>query len=221
MLTLRFFASATLFLVAIASPVDHVAQTFAITVENLSYKQIFTPVLTVIHEPSVTIFKTGTPASLELQYVAEDGNATTFVQLFESGLSGICGWSVGSELTFPGKTYNGNVTITKPCQDPHISIVSMLGISNDAFTGISSVPLDVQHKISEQVTAYDAGTEENNEDCVYVGACAGSHNLRTPGLGEGFVHVHRGIHGLNVTKPGLSVEYDWRFPVAYITVSST
>ncbi|RUS19665.1 hypothetical protein BC937DRAFT_87135 [Endogone sp. FLAS-F59071] len=219
MVALRLLTATTLILAAVALPTEYVGKTFDITVQNLAYLQPFSPVLAVIHEPSIYLFQLGTPASAALRAVAEGGDPSKFVALFQDGLEGICGWSVAPGKTLPSTTYKGTVTISKPCTNPHISIVNMLGITNDAFTGINTIPLYGELSKRFEVPAYDAGTEENNEDCQYVFGCPGSPNLDTPGLGEGFVHVHRGVHGLNVSKPGLSVDYDWRNPVAYITVS--
>lgn len=63
------------------------------------------------------------------------------------------------------------------------------------------------------------GTEENNELCSHVPgpACSEtSGNLQTVS-GEGFIHVHRGIHGVGSLADDV---FDWRSPVAEITISS-
>lgn len=141
MVALRLLTAATLILAAVALPADHMGETFDITVQNLVYLQPFSPVLAVIHEPSVSLFQPGSPASAALQAVAEGGDASKFVTLFQGGLMGICGWSVAPGKTLPSTTFKGTVAISKPCTNPHISTVNMLGITNDAFTGINTIPL--------------------------------------------------------------------------------
>jgi len=79
----------------------------------------------------------------------------------------------------------------------------------------------------------DAGSEENNELCTSIPgpACSPeSGNVRSKN-GEGFVHVHRGFHGINEGnmhlakldngangRPLSQVGYDWRNPLMRVTV---
>lgn len=63
----------------------------------------------------------------------------------------------------------------------------------------------------------DAGSEENNELCKSIPgpACAADSGNEASGNGEGFVHVHPGIHGLGDLADG---RYDWRNPMVQIKV---
>ncbi|MBA4177703.1 MAG: hypothetical protein C0505_14275 [Leptothrix sp. (in: Bacteria)] len=68
--------------------------------------------------------------------------------------------------------------------------------------------------------AYDAGSEVNDELCVpipgpFFAECGGSGGGARPGGGEGFVHVHRGMHGTGDFKSSMR---DWRNPVAQVRV---
>ena len=65
------------------------------------------------------------------------------------------------------------------------------------------------------VPAYDAGTEINDESCDSIpGPVCGGEGMSGED-GEGFVSVHRGIHGV----ADLPAEtYDWRNPVASISI---
>ena len=68
----------------------------------------------------------------------------------------------------------------------------MLTNTNDGFTGVAGLaPLDL---MTTYVSAYDAGTEVNNELCPFIPgpACpSDSDNESTPDAGEGVVS---GIH---------------------------
>ena len=68
--------------------------------------------------------------------------------------------------------------------------------------------------------AYDSGTEMNDELCANIpagGSCGGTGFDPDRTAAEGYVHVHRGIHGVG---PDLSPEtYDWRNPVARIVIT--
>ena len=65
--------------------------------------------------------------------------------------------------------------------------------------------------------AYDAGSEENNEDGAFIpGPPFGSLNVRATAGAEGFVHIHRGVQGVADLAPET---YDWRNPTAEIRVT--
>lgn len=63
----------------------------------------------------------------------------------------------------------------------------------------------------------DAGTETNNEDCAYIPgpACSDVPGNMAAGDGEGYIHIHRGVH--SIADLNASV-YDWRNPVAEVVV---
>ena len=65
--------------------------------------------------------------------------------------------------------------------------------------------------------SYDTciGTEENNELCTHIPgpACADSSGNSNAGPGEGYIHPHRGIHGIGNISAAV---YDWANPVAVV-----
>ena len=68
--------------------------------------------------------------------------------------------------------------------------------------------------------AYDSGSEVNDELCTsipgpFFAECGGSGGGAKVNGGEGFVHVHRGVHGVGDLKPNAR---DWRNPVAEVRV---
>ena len=66
------------------------------------------------------------------------------------------------------------------------------------------------------MVAYDAGSEENNEDCAYIpGPPCGNPFMDSGMPAEGYVHVHGGIHGGGGLDAAM---YDWRNPVAEVTI---
>jgi hypothetical protein len=99
---------------------------------------------------------------------------------------------------------------------PYVTIASMAINTNDAFIAINSMAL----KAGDRVTSvgYDAGSEENNELCTSIPgpACpANSGNVRD-GNGEGFVHVSRGVHGIEDLDASTQ---DWRNPMMLVNVA--
>ena len=92
----------------------------------------------------------------------------------------------------------------------------MLLPTNDAFVGFSTRSKNLSKGVG--FAAYDAGSEDNTELCADIPGpqCGGSPF--SPGLAEGYVHPHAGIHG----EGELSVDqYDWRDPVIRVEVSFT
>ena len=64
------------------------------------------------------------------------------------------------------------------------------------------------------------GTETNNELCSHIPgpACSAVDSRNEEdGPGEGFIHVHRGFHGVGETLS--EAGYDWRNPVAEVFIS--
>jgi hypothetical protein len=83
------------------------------------------------------------------------------------------------------------------------------------------LPEDRGDTVTYYVGAFDAGSEGNNEDCAFVPgpACPpDSGNARSTSDAEGYVHIHNGVHGIADLGPAA---YDWRNPVAKITITRT
>ena len=66
------------------------------------------------------------------------------------------------------------------------------------------------------LSAYDAGTEINDEDCAHIPgplSCGGGEGYNEAS-GEGFVHPHPGTHGENEISVMM---FSWADPVAMVT----
>lgn len=64
--------------------------------------------------------------------------------------------------------------------------------------------------------AYDAGSEDNSEDCAYIpGPPCGNGDVRDTVGAEGYVYIHSGIHGIGDLEPA---EFDWGNPVATVKI---
>jgi hypothetical protein len=99
---------------------------------------------------------------------------------------------------------------------PYVTIASMAINTNDAFVAINGMAL----KPGDRVTSvgYDAGSEENNEQCTSIPGpgCPANSGNTADGNGEGFVHVSRGVHGIGDLDAD---EYDWRNPMLLVNVA--
>ena len=188
------------------------ADTFDVTIYNLTKGQIISPPVVAAHDPAVAIFSVGEEASDELAALAEDADADGLVALLTSVGSDV---AVGTGVILPGE--RATVRIEASRGNRVLSAVGMLVTTNDAFFGLNSQPLRARTRTS-RVPAYDAGSEENNEDCDFIPGppCSNAGERDTLGA-EGFVHIHNGVHGIAGGDLVPSRD-DWRNPVAQITV---
>jgi hypothetical protein len=91
----------------------------------------------------------------------------------------------------------------------------MLGATNDAFLAITDMDLPKgRHAVTYMADAYDAGSETNDELRSTV-AGLGGEGYSPNDAGEGFVHIHNGVHGVADLVPA---QFDWRNPVAEIVI---
>jgi hypothetical protein len=85
------------------------------------------------------------------------------------------------------------------------------------------LPTDVGESIHVFANAYDAGSELNAESADTVGALGAMDDNPATGMGinengEGYIHVHAGIHGIG-GPDGLDASmHDWRNPVVEVTI---
>ncbi|CAN0444701.1 unnamed protein product [Discosporangium mesarthrocarpum] len=160
-------------------------------------------------------------ASMELKALAENGDASGLLAVLDES-EYVCGYTVSDGPIPPGMTFQGMITSKKHgyCERFYVSAASMLVNTNDAFMGMDSGALKGSYGVFYP-PAYDAGTEMNNEDCMFIPGpgCAkiSTENKDTPDMGEGYVHIHRGMHDVTPDLPAAT--YDWRNGVAKVHIS--
>ena len=197
---------------------DHDGGRFEVTITNLTRGQQFTPILVASHKSTVKLFELGKPASPELQILAEQGNTAPLAAALAL-LPGTGQVVSGSGLTNPG----ASVTLIVEGRRGFgfLSVAAMLIPTNDAFFALNGVALPRGNDtLTLTAPAYDAGTERNDELCAsipgpFFAECGGSGGGAAPGGGEGYVHIHAGIHGIGDLP---AATRDWRNPVALIRV---
>lgn len=184
---------------------------YLVTITNLTRAESFTPVLVASHKRGVHLFEPGSAASDELAQLAEGGNTAPLSDMLKANKR-VTATSVSTGLLAPGASVTVKVS-AKGAQ--YISLASMLIPTNDAFFALNNVR--VGEKVSTFYSpAYDAGTEMNDEICVDIpGPICGGEGYSPNAAGEGYVHIHSGIHGIGDLS---AATYDWRNPVAKITV---
>lgn len=185
-----------------------------VTITNISHGETFTPFLIATHRPGVTLFETGAPASAELAALAEGGDTAPLAEVL-AAMPEVHDIVQGDSLLEPGQSITFMIQADHGFN--HVSAAAMLIPTNDAFVALNDVrgtarPTTVVY----QAPAYDAGSEPNDELCVNIPGpvCGGTGPSPDEG-GEGFVHMHPGIHGIGDLT---DAEFDWRGPVAEITI---
>ena len=191
---------------------------YEVKITNLTRGQQFTPILATSHKATVSLFKLGQPASAELVILAEEGNTAPLAAALNANPD-VGGVVRGNGLTNPGATTT--LTLEGRSGFSRLSVAAMLIPTNDAFFAVNGITLPRGYEtVTLTVPAYDAGSERNDELCVSIPGplfveCGGSGGGAKAGGGEGYVHIHAGIHGIGNFK---AADRDWRNPVALITV---
>ncbi len=192
---------------------------YEITITNLTRGSQMTPILAASHKEGVSLFDLGSPASGELATLAEEGNVTPLAEMLMANAS-VKNVVNSSGLTDPGKSVTLNVSAIGRFN--HVSVAAMLIPSNDAFFAVNGMeaPRHRGETITYYSPAYDAGSEENNELCTsipgpFFAECGGAGGDGKEGNGEGYTHIHAGMHGIGDFA---AANRDWRNPVAKITI---
>lgn len=186
---------------------------YKISITNTTAHHVFTPTLIVSHDGRINLFNVGEMASAGLAHQAENGDPS--VKLAETqGLDGVYDTVIGDFI--PGGV-TGSFIITAP-KHARLSLTAMLATTNDSFVALNSVKLP-KKSTSFYAQIYDAGSENNNEDCVFIPGppCAeDSGNGRATEGSEGFVTISNGIHGHGDLS---AQDLDWNGPGAIVKIT--
>lgn len=175
--------------------------TFEVVVTNITSAQVLTPLGVVIHRPGYTAWSAGSTASVGLENLAESGNPAAFVD--EAGLNAnVNTIAMGSAPFTAGNSQTIEIT-TNHSNNLELTVASMLGNTNDAFTGVTNWKIG-NLKIGDSMTAmphvYDSGTEDNVETAATMpGPAAG---------GEGFNPARPSVTNVITIHPGVVTQAD-------------
>lgn len=192
------------------------AQTFQVTLTDLTTGQPFSPPVFATHDSSVSFWTPGGTASNGIQQIAEQGNRVPLV----NALTPLIGSSVHDLVTplssplLPGSSVS--VYILADAAHPFLSSAWMLGRTNDTFAGQRGINLlNIAGTQTFDVFALDAGTEVNSELAGDLIAFGG--NGRTSE--NGVVHRSDGLRGIDHTINGLGFDINGNrtdIPVAWV-----
>ncbi len=183
-----------------------------VSITNLTKGQIMSPVVVGTHRASATpLFTPGAAASSELITLAETGSPAGVAAAMDAD-SDYLDVAVSGGSIMPGLTVS--VVLDSHGDFRHVSLASMLVTTNDTFVALRGVRRPRSGRRAYMAIAYDAGSEENTEDCDDIPGppcdMAGA-----PGGGEGYIYVSPGVAGILDLDPSM---HDWRNPVARIVL---
>ncbi len=189
---------------------------FEVTITNISSLR-FTPLLVVAHSDDIALFEAGAEPSAELADLAESGSTAGLEAVLDSVPDSVGDVETTQGLLEPGQSVT--VMIESTLAMDRLSLAAMLLPTNDSFVGLNSVrlPRGARGSITYTAIGYDAGSEPNDELCANIPGppCFGAGGSPDEG-GEGYVRVSPGIVGdADVSARA----YDWRNPVARVTVT--
>ena len=175
------------------------------------------PPIVILHKRNFNLFTLGEEASAELALLAEEGDPMPLADLIDNDYPKSSS-AVAIGPVPPGESTSVILEVGKRGHAKLISVAGMLVTTNDAFFAGRNIWLPGRSKVMVEAAAYDAGSEENTEDCMDIPGppCGAPPNDNPTEEAEGYVHVHAGIHG---TGPEVnSADHDWNNPVAKITI---
>ena len=231
------FAAGAVLLASSALAADPQGRVYEVTITNATLGQPVAPSVIATHTGSFRLFDLG-PAPMPgddaydyyfaLAAMAETG--FPFHVLDEVAASdGV--WDAVAlpfagrmpPVLFPGES--NSTTISASGNAKYLSAVAMLGATNDAVYAVHGMPLPrgVGETAQAWANAYDIGSEANAESPDTVGALGASDDDPGTGQGineggEGYIHVHAGIHGAGGPDGLDPATFDWRNPVVQVTV---
>lgn len=198
-------------LFSVSAQADDKLKQYEVSITNATTGHVFTPTFLATHNSKISLFKIGDTASDGLAQLAETGSPALLVTETQAK-HGVTDTLVGTFI-HPGETLSYHISATKRSK---LSLAAMLATSNDAFMSLNGVALP-NKSATYYAHVYDAGSEANNESCDYIPGppCDPlSGNIGTE-TSEGFVSLHKGIHGVGDLD---FTQLDWRGPIAIVNI---
>jgi LPXTG-motif cell wall-anchored protein len=183
---------------------------YAVTITNLTAKQVFSPPLVATHANSMHVWQVGGMASPGVRIVAEDGAHEALADELRGKVTDLQALGMQGKVK-PGESVTVNIS-ARP--NDVLSVAFMLVQTNDGFTGLDNLPLTNSRVVSE-IPVYDAGTEENTEKASDVPGPPFMGMQRAPTTPQQPIQSHPGL----TNQGDIGPEFNWTNPAARIIVS--
>jgi len=197
------------------------ATDITVKVTNLTSGIVFTPLMVAAHPSANKIFTLGSPASANLQAMAEGGD-TAGLQIDLAGAN----IENNANPLAPGASFETSMISTDAGND-YLTIAGMLLPTNDGFVAMNSMKIPTTAgTYTYTLNAYDAGTEANDELVANIPNPGLITSTGATGMAasiEGFVSIHRGNVGDTDATGGKSdldaTKHRFLNPVASVTIT--
>lgn len=194
---------------------------YHVTITNITNGINFTPILVASHRHKIPLFELGMAASEDITAIAEGGDVSGLAETLGDDPQ-IVDVQIGEApsdtgLLEPGQSVT--VVVSAAHGARRISMAAMMLPTNDGMIALNGVKAPRHGSAVYFSPGYDGGTEPNDEWCVNIPGPTCGGDGPSPGINpddEGYVHIHRGIHGVGNLVP---TDNDWRNPVAKITIT--
>lgn len=193
--------------------------TYRVTLTNITAGQPFSPPVLVLHGTGYHLFEEGKGASVGLEMLAEAGRNSDLAA--DAVSRGLTVTTDSSGVLLPGKSRSLQLSSSKSAET-RLSLASMLGKTNDGFTGADSLDLSnlqVGGRLDLDLPAWDAGTELNSERMETLGALGGEGFNPMRDDRAGVVTIHAGVRSNREdSNSALSELQRFDNPVLHLTI---
>lgn len=187
--------------------------TYQVSITNITKGISFTPFLAATHKNKLSFFELGEAPTEALAAIAEGGDIGPMQTALENSKA-VADISTTAGLLGPGETVQFEIDANWGRN--RLSFAAMLLPTNDSFVALNSVRLPRYRSVTYMASAYDAGSETNDEYCANIpGPTCGGIGISPESLGEGYVYMSPGIHGEGDLS---SAAFDWRGDVAKVVI---
>jgi hypothetical protein len=235
LLVIVFAASITVLTPAAMAEHNH-DRMYRVTITNATHGQPVAPSVIATHTAAFRLFELG-PAPMEgdpgyddyfaLAAMAETGYPFHVLDRVTASAGVYDAVALPTDRTppvlLPGES--NSTVISASGVAKYLTAVAMLGATNDAVYAVrgADLPKGIHDIVHYFANAYDVGSEANAESPATVGALGSTEDDGETGMGineggEGFIHVHAGIHGVGGPGGLDPATYDWRNPVVEVTI---
>ena len=224
--------TASIMALAAAASAQAAPKTWHVKVTNLTEQQPMSPPVWAVHDKRLDIWSTGQLASSAVLPIVEDAVNGPMLTYLGSN-SHVRGFAAetGDPAGPIGPGLSREFDVSSNGGDRYLSMLWMLVRTNDAFTGLDSYALDrgkrrrrgrksgatAPRTRTIEVRAYDACTENNNQDCDFIPGPPCLH----PGVRDATAFPIAPHPGITAPSDIETFAWDTSQPVARVEITRT
>jgi hypothetical protein len=147
---------------------------YRVTVQNVTAGNVLSPFLAVIHAAGRDVAAVGSVASPGVAALAETGDRTLLIDELSTQSSQVVAADGGAITTGESRTVDITVPAALVKAGVNLSVLAMIGRSNDSFVKFGAFPLGhlgtaAGNRLTAAAQNFDAGSEENTGNIADFG----------------------------------------------------